>query len=177
MSLEEFPRRGPSIQTQRGRKTRKIGGTLQRIWTSHRIGPPPPGLPSHGGGKPRNAAEGSARYNPDFECPGTPKLPVAQRGPKWHTAPQRRWLVLVLRNQAMRHFRSVPKWHQDHDPKVATLCQIMAFFHDDVTNPSRAAGQPGPRAENRELGRVHQRPKTLRGIRLLPAHENLISHR
>ena len=49
MSIKESPRLRRAIQTQRGRKTRKIGGTLQRVWTSHRIGPPPPGPPSRGG--------------------------------------------------------------------------------------------------------------------------------
>ena len=101
------------------------------------------------------------RYNPDFECPGTPKLPVAQRVPKWHTAPQRRWLVPALRNQAMRHFRSVPKWHQNHDPKVATLCQIVAFFHDDVTSHSRAAGQP---LFASALARIRSTPARERGV-------------
>ena len=85
---------------------------------------------------------GMQRYNLDFERSGTPKLHVAQRVPKWHTAPRRRWLVPALRNQAIRHFRSVPNWHQNHDPKVATLCQIAVFFYDDVTSHSRAAGQP-----------------------------------
>ncbi len=101
------------------------------------------------------------RDNPDFECPGTPKLPVAQRVPKWHTAPQRRGLIPALRNQAMRHFRSVPKWHQNHDPKVATLCQIVAFFHDDVTRPSRAAGQP---LFASALARICSTPARERGV-------------
>ena len=78
MSIEEFPRRGPAIQTQRGRKTRKIGGTLQRIWTSHRIGPPPP-APLRTGGKPRNAAEGKRRAT-------TPTLSVpVRRNCRWHS--------------------------------------------------------------------------------------------
>ena len=36
MSIEESPHRRRAIQTQRGRKTRKLGGTLQRFWASHR---------------------------------------------------------------------------------------------------------------------------------------------
>jgi hypothetical protein len=55
---------------------------------------------------------------------------------------------------------SSAKWHQNHAPKVATLCQIAAFFHDNVTSPSRAAGQRGPRAENRERGRTEPRWNT-----------------
>ena len=153
MSIEESPRLRRAIQTQRGRKPRKIGGTLQRGWTSHRIGPPPPGPPSRGGGK---TAQRSGRER----ALTTPTLSVqVRRNCRWHSecqngTPRRSGVgsFLVLRNQAIRHFRSVPKWHQDHDPKVATLCQIAAFFHDDVTSPSRAAGQPGPRAENRERG-------------------------
>ncbi len=39
-------------------------------------------------------------------------------------------------------FGQCQKWHQNHDPKVATLCQIEAFCHDDVTRHSRDAGQP-----------------------------------
>ncbi len=104
---------------------------------------------------------GMQRYKPDFECPGKPKLPVARRVPKWHTAPQRRWLVPALRNQAMRHFRSVPEWHQNHDPKVATLCQILAFFYDDVTSHARAAGQP-PLAS--ALARNRSTPARERGV-------------
>ncbi len=40
MSSEEFPNRRPAIQTQRGRKRHKLGGTLQPLWASPRIGPP-----------------------------------------------------------------------------------------------------------------------------------------
>ncbi len=43
MSSEEFPNRRRAIQTQRGRKRQKIDGTLQRLWTSPRLGPPPSG--------------------------------------------------------------------------------------------------------------------------------------
>jgi hypothetical protein len=39
---------------------------------------------------------------------------------------------------------SSAKWHQNHAPKVATLCQSDIFCHDNVTSHSRAAGQPGP---------------------------------
>ena len=153
MSIEESPRRRRrSRLSAAGKRGRSAGRSSAFGRPTASVRRPP--APLRAGGKPRNRAEGSVRDNPDFECPGTPKLPVAQRGPKWHTAPQRRWLFPALRNQAIRHFRSVPKWHQNHDPKVATLCQIVAFFHDDVTSHSRAAGQPGPRAENRELGRA-----------------------
>ena len=40
MSSEEYPDRRRAIPTQRGRKRHKLGGTLQRFWTSPRIGPP-----------------------------------------------------------------------------------------------------------------------------------------
>lgn len=40
MTSEESPDRGRAIPTQRGRKRQKLGGTLQRFWASHRIGPP-----------------------------------------------------------------------------------------------------------------------------------------
>ena len=40
MSSEESPDRRRAIPTQRGRKRQKLGGTLQRFWASHRIGPP-----------------------------------------------------------------------------------------------------------------------------------------
>ena len=40
MSSEEPPNRRPAIQTQLGRKRQKLGGTLQRLWASPRIGPP-----------------------------------------------------------------------------------------------------------------------------------------
>ncbi len=101
------------------------------------------------------------RDNPDFRCPGRPILAVAHRGPKWHTSPLRRLLAPALRKQAIRHFRSVPEWHQNHDPKVATLCQIEVFFHDDVTSLSRAAGQPlfAP-----ALARIRSTPARERGV-------------
>ena len=38
--MEQSAYRRRAIHTQRGRKTRKLGGTLQRFWASHRIGPP-----------------------------------------------------------------------------------------------------------------------------------------
>ncbi len=41
MSSEERRDRRRAIQTQPGRKRQKLGGTLQRFWASHRIGPPP----------------------------------------------------------------------------------------------------------------------------------------
>src|SRR5260370_26872142 len=40
MSSEDSPDRRRVIPTQRGRKRQKLGGTLQRFWASHRIGPP-----------------------------------------------------------------------------------------------------------------------------------------
>ena len=40
MSIKESPHRRRVIQTQGGRKTRKLGGTLQRFWASQRIGAP-----------------------------------------------------------------------------------------------------------------------------------------
>ena len=114
---------------------------------------PAPTSPSRGGENRATQRKGARAT--------TPTLSVQiRRNCRWHSEAEMAHraaaalaVVLALRNQAIRHFRSVPKWHQNHDPKVATLCQIVAFFHDDVTSPSRAAGQPGPRAENRERGR------------------------
>jgi hypothetical protein len=40
MGIEQSASRRRAIQTQRGRKTRKLGGTHQRFWASHQIGPP-----------------------------------------------------------------------------------------------------------------------------------------
>ncbi len=40
MSCEEHPDQRRSIQSQRGRKRQKLGGTLQRLCASPRIGPP-----------------------------------------------------------------------------------------------------------------------------------------
>ena len=40
MRIEPSAELRRTIQTQRGRKTQKLGGTLQRFWASHRIGPP-----------------------------------------------------------------------------------------------------------------------------------------
>ncbi len=39
MFIEQSAERRRAIQTQRGRKTQKLGGTLQRLWASRRIGP------------------------------------------------------------------------------------------------------------------------------------------
>ena len=41
MGAEESLGRRRVVQTQRGRKRQKLGGTLQRVWASRRIGPPP----------------------------------------------------------------------------------------------------------------------------------------
>jgi hypothetical protein len=40
MMSEESPDRRRAIPIQRGRKRHKLGGTLQRLWASPRIGPP-----------------------------------------------------------------------------------------------------------------------------------------
>jgi len=48
MSIEESPHRRRAIQTQRGRKTRKLGGTLQRFWAPRRIGAAVRHKASHG---------------------------------------------------------------------------------------------------------------------------------
>jgi hypothetical protein len=40
MSSEKLPNRRPTIQTQCGRKRRKLGGTLQPLWASPRVGRP-----------------------------------------------------------------------------------------------------------------------------------------
>ena len=40
MSSEKHQDRRPAIQSQRGRKRQKLGGTLQRIWSSAPIGAP-----------------------------------------------------------------------------------------------------------------------------------------
>jgi hypothetical protein len=40
MSSEKFPNRSPAIQTQRGRKRRKVGGALQPVLASPRVGQP-----------------------------------------------------------------------------------------------------------------------------------------
>ena len=40
MSSEKLPDRRPAMPTQRGRKRRKLGGALQPLWASPRVGQP-----------------------------------------------------------------------------------------------------------------------------------------
>jgi hypothetical protein len=40
MSSEKLSNRRPAIQTQRGRKRRKLGGTVQPLWASPGVGRP-----------------------------------------------------------------------------------------------------------------------------------------
>ena len=41
MSSEKLPNRRPAVQTQRRRKRRKLGGSLQPLWAPSRVGLPP----------------------------------------------------------------------------------------------------------------------------------------
>ena len=74
---------------QRGRKTRKLGGTLQRFWGSHRIGPP--GCDT----RPLLAKQPKGCW-PSLIVSWHAEFAVAQRGPKWHSALERRWLIPAL---------------------------------------------------------------------------------
>ena len=40
MSSEKLPDRRPAMQRQRGRKRRRLGGALQPLWASPRVGRP-----------------------------------------------------------------------------------------------------------------------------------------
>jgi hypothetical protein len=55
---------------------------------------------------------------------------MAQLGPKWHATREWSQPILRLENRAQGHFSAMPNWQEKHSKKVATLCQIVAFFHD-----------------------------------------------
>ena len=69
MSSEESPDRSRAIATQRGRKRQKLGGTLQRFWASHRIGPP------------RCDTRPPVARQPKGEYPSVPEMVVDHRPP------------------------------------------------------------------------------------------------
>jgi hypothetical protein len=73
MSSEEFPKRRPAIQTQRGRKRHKLGGTLQRIWASPRIGPP------RSDTRPAAARQSKGEYQSVPDTVVDPRPPVSQK--------------------------------------------------------------------------------------------------
>ena len=69
MSSEESPNRRPAIRTQLGRKRQKLGGTLERLCASPRIGPP------------RSDIRPPAARQPKGEYPSVPETVVDLRPP------------------------------------------------------------------------------------------------
>ena len=73
MSSEKFQNRRPAIQTQRGRKRHKLGGTLQRLWESPRIGPPQSDT------RPAAARQSKGEYQSVPDTVVDPRPPVPQK--------------------------------------------------------------------------------------------------
>jgi hypothetical protein len=69
MKSEEYPDRRRTIPSQRGRKRHKLGGTLQRLWASPQIGPPP------------SDTRPSVARQPKGEYPSVPDTVVDHRPP------------------------------------------------------------------------------------------------
>jgi hypothetical protein len=69
MSSQESPDRCRAIPTQRGRKRHNLGGTLQRLWPSPRIGPP------------RSDTRPAAARQPKGKYPSVPDTVVDHRPP------------------------------------------------------------------------------------------------
>jgi hypothetical protein len=73
MTSEECPNRRPAIQTQRGRKRHKLGGTLRRIWASSPIGPP------RSDTRPATARQPKGQYQSVPDTVVDPRTPVSQK--------------------------------------------------------------------------------------------------
>ena len=94
MSSEQSPDRRRAIPTQRGRKRQKLGGTLQRFWAYHRIGPP------------RSDTRPAAARQPKGEYQSIPDTVVDHRPP----VPQK-----PLTASALTHPISPTKPHSRYD--------------------------------------------------------------
>jgi hypothetical protein len=73
MSSEKLPNRSPAIQTQRGRKRRKVGGALQPVWASPRVGQPGSGT------RPAAARRSKGEYPSVPNTVVDPRPPVPQK--------------------------------------------------------------------------------------------------
>ncbi len=73
MSSEKLPNPCPAIQTQRGRKRRKLSGTLQPLWASPRVGRPGSDT------RPAAARQSKGEYQSVPDTVVDPRTPVAQK--------------------------------------------------------------------------------------------------
>jgi hypothetical protein len=73
MSSEKLPDRRPAIQTQRGRKRRKLGGALQPLWAPHRVGQPASDT------RPAAARQSKGEYQSVPDTVVDPRPPVPQK--------------------------------------------------------------------------------------------------
>ena len=73
MSSEKLPNRRPAIQTQRGRKRRKLGGSLQPLWASARVGLPQSDT------RPAVARQSKGEYQSVPDTVVDPRPPVPQK--------------------------------------------------------------------------------------------------